>query len=270
MDVSIPTVLYKYRDWENNHHKDMIRKGEIFFTSSIHLNDPFDCVIPSRFDLLDKRNIRRFLNIFLAKNNLDLNSKEIKKLTDDIDRQPKNRIVEIVKTTFKEIQEIKKQKSGIFTLSKIKDNILMWSHYSNFHKGFCIGINSKKTNSFFKDLCEKKEVIIGLHEVEYSPNYPFIDPQDVVSDEFWLRQFKIKSLDWAYEKEWRYILTKATDLIIELDFNIFQEIIFGCSMPDPYKDEIINLVKEWPTRPNIYQASIKDYEFGLKFEKVEY
>ncbi|MBV9575704.1 MAG: DUF2971 domain-containing protein [Gammaproteobacteria bacterium] len=33
---------------------------------------------------------------------------------------------------------------GILSLSSCNDSILMWSHYADFHKGFCIGF---KTNS---------------------------------------------------------------------------------------------------------------------------
>lgn len=269
MDNEIPEVLYKYRDWEDEHHKDMIRKGEIFFTSSVRLNDPFDCVIRPRTESLNNRNIREFINIFLSKKNLELNSEEIIALKDDLNLRDKNSILQIIRKTFENMEEEKKQDSGIFTLSKIRDNILMWSHYSNFHKGFCIGLNSKKLNCFFEDFRREEGVIIDLHKVEYSPKYPFINPMDIENRKFWLSQFKIKSIDWAYEKEWRYILTKATDLRIYLDFDIFQEVIFGCRMPHSYKEEIINLVKKWPSQPKIYQAIQKDYEFGLSFEKID-
>jgi hypothetical protein len=270
MDVSIPAILYKYRDWENEHHKKLIQKGEVYFTSPQRLNDPFDCTIPPRYDLLDEKSTREFLRKLLRENRPNLPSQEIERLTYEIEHKADNRLVEIVKEVFMALPEIKKQENGIFTLSKIKDSILMWSHYSNFHKGFCIGLNSEKSVHFFKTLYEMRNIPIAPYKVEYSSEYPFLDPQDIDKNEFWLKQFTVKSKDWAYEKEWRYILTGSTDLKIEIDFNIFQEVIFGCRMPDSFKDEIINFVKEWPTRPNIYQASIGDHEFGLKFEKVEY
>jgi len=33
---------------------------------------------------------------------------------------------------------------GIIALSSRWDSILMWSHYANNHKGYCIGFDSKK------------------------------------------------------------------------------------------------------------------------------
>ena len=38
----IPKTLYKYRDWSNNYHQDLIRKREIFITNPSDFNDPFE------------------------------------------------------------------------------------------------------------------------------------------------------------------------------------------------------------------------------------
>ncbi|WP_214826490.1 DUF2971 domain-containing protein [Chryseobacterium sp. ISL-6] len=33
---------------------------------------------------------------------------------------------------------------GIYSLTTKNSNLLMWSHYGNSHKGFCIGFNTEK------------------------------------------------------------------------------------------------------------------------------
>ena len=35
---------------------------------------------------------------------------------------------------------------GAFSMSQLKDNILMWSHYANQHKGFCIEFVRNNSN----------------------------------------------------------------------------------------------------------------------------
>ncbi len=34
----IPKVLFKYRDWENEHHRDIVQKNELYFSSMSQFN----------------------------------------------------------------------------------------------------------------------------------------------------------------------------------------------------------------------------------------
>jgi hypothetical protein len=49
----IPPLLFKYRDWDNNHHKKCLTDTEIFFSPPASFNDPFDCSIPFRYEEKD-------------------------------------------------------------------------------------------------------------------------------------------------------------------------------------------------------------------------
>lgn len=40
-----PPILYKYRNWSNDYHKNLLIKNEIFMSPPNMLNDPFDCRI---------------------------------------------------------------------------------------------------------------------------------------------------------------------------------------------------------------------------------
>jgi hypothetical protein len=51
-DTITPTILYKYRDWGNKNHKNLIKKQEIYFPKPSEFNDPFDGNIPVRWDLM--------------------------------------------------------------------------------------------------------------------------------------------------------------------------------------------------------------------------
>ena len=41
-DTTIPEVLYKYRDWSNKYHRNLISKQEIYLPKPSEFNDPFD------------------------------------------------------------------------------------------------------------------------------------------------------------------------------------------------------------------------------------
>ena len=45
----MPKVLYKYRTWEDERHKDLLREGVVFFASPDSFEDPYDCNLPTVF-----------------------------------------------------------------------------------------------------------------------------------------------------------------------------------------------------------------------------
>lgn len=49
----IPTILYKYRNWDINFHRDLVLNGQIYFSSLDQLNDPFEGSIPFRYKTED-------------------------------------------------------------------------------------------------------------------------------------------------------------------------------------------------------------------------
>jgi hypothetical protein len=49
MKNGIPQVVYKYRDWNNPFHKNILLHNEIYLASPKDFNDPFDCRIPMNF-----------------------------------------------------------------------------------------------------------------------------------------------------------------------------------------------------------------------------
>ncbi len=50
---------------------------------------------------------------------------------------------------FKKLHDLVKRDIFILSLTKQKNNLVMWSHYTNSHRGFVIGFDSN--NSFFQD-----------------------------------------------------------------------------------------------------------------------
>lgn len=248
----------------------MIRKGEIFFTSARKFNDPFDCTIPPRYDLLDKESFLEIVKRNIREDYPKLSPKEFNNLVQEIKSHKNYMQNDSITFANKQLQEAKYNNFGIFTLSAEKENILMWAHYSNYHEGFCIGLNKTKFEIYLAKLYKEKQIPIFPIRVEYETEYPVLDPRNMDDNDWGIKQFSIKSSEWKYEKEWRYILTGFTDFRTTIDYDIFEELIFGCKIPSPDKDEIIGIIQKWPSKLKVFQAIKKYYEFGLKFEKVEY
>lgn len=88
--------------------------------------------------------------------------------------------------------------TGIMSFSKSEDNILMWSHYADCHKGMKLGFDA--SHEFFCNSKPYDSYTGRLHQIEYTTNRPnnIVDnPQEL---------FTTKAIDWKYENEYRLIL----------------------------------------------------------------
>lgn len=101
---------------------------------------------------------------------------------------------------------------GILSLCEHHDNLLMWAHYADYHRGFVVEFDTR--NVFFGSLDGKTEPTT-LGRVEYSDVRPRLSYSTIGRPEALLR----KSEAWSYEKEWRLIkhLVDADTKIDRLD-----------------------------------------------------
>lgn len=76
-------------------------------------------------------------------------------------------------------------------------NSLMWAHYANNHKGFCIEY----------ELDESAPEIFNFNKVNYVSLLPEIYATELLFNplETVARVVYSKSIEWSYEKEWRYV-----------------------------------------------------------------
>lgn len=250
-----PRILYKYRCWGEGfpYHQKLILENELFFSAPAKFNDPFDVSIPFRFDLLCVDEKERYCldlaNQFYP--NLSLTKRKLKAL-------------EIGESSLfndgsslRALEEIRNN-VGIVSLSKNRSNILMWSHYANSHKGICIGFNAKKLLN---------EVQCRLDEVSYSEDYPilkYILPQH----EEVTKLLVTKSSFWQYEEEYRLIKANFPNKEIKLSYEVFEEVILGCQMPNDEKKALKNLISKKYKYVKILEAVQDKYQFKLTFTET--
>jgi hypothetical protein len=132
-------------------------------------------------------------------------------------------------------------KSGVLSLSESWDSILMWTHYAESHKGFCIGLNRKKLQeSDFFGICGP---------VNYSDDFPKIDPlgDDLLKEAIATSHTKAKK--WEYEKEVRFsqIWPKANpgieERLVHFQTDFIVEIILGLNIPSDHREEIVGIAE---------------------------
>ena len=83
---------------------------------------------------------------------------------------------------------------GVACFSEIVDHPLMWSHYADGHRGFCLEFDTSY-DPFLKS-----------HKIEYRRTLPEVSPADMIlnpKDVPFMAMATVKAECWAYEKEWR-------------------------------------------------------------------
>jgi hypothetical protein len=264
---AIPKIVYKYRNWNDEKHKDVLLKNQLYLSSPKQYNDPFDCRISKDLSLLDtEEKINEFVDMITIQHFDEIINmkKDVKTTMDKFTSRLKGDITKeqefLNEMTFKAQDE----HYGILSLSVLWNNILMWGHYGENHKGICYGFNEEKLRihgKFGKG---------GL--VNYKKIFPKIDPLDKNEMSISFEITHTKNKDWAYEKEYRLqkivYPNKFTreERIIVIPNECFTEIIIGLFFPE--NDKKIILENADQKKIPVYQIKKVPFKFKLTREKL--
>lgn len=164
----------------------------------------------------------------------------------------------------------------LFCVCEHHDNVLLWSHYADCHRGVAFEVDGSAERgiplraaipvTYSRDapsLHTAKEwidVALGL--------IPMADGADV-----WKRLVTTKARAWAYEKEWRIILHRPPEhngAHVDLPFeprNV-TKLFLGCKISPRYRNTILRLMAGAFSHVEIYQAAQIPTKFALKFERI--
>lgn len=112
---------------------------------------------------------------------------------------------------------------GLLCLSERHDDLLMWSHYADRHRGFVLGFERSPENIVGRQASPVvyQQAYPRLSLVDFDPK---TNPQS--AEILWLT----KSVHWAYEREWR-LLAQEGGRSYTLDAAICS-VVFGMRMSD--------------------------------------
>lgn len=218
----IPKTVFKYFGTQN-YHLSSLREGYLFHSNFNDFNDPFDCNIK----LIDFEKLGK--------------SKKDKSLE------------KTIRERFPNI--------GICCFSRIHDSILMWSHYANNHKGFCIEFYSNK-----------RPIGINPLDVNYTESF--------VKANFYNEQQKAlfhmvftKAKQWEYEQELRSIVTHFKDnnsrKVPFLKEDV-KAVFLGVNCDDNFLNEILSIVKEvYNNAITVYRGSLSPHSFEIQWQEIK-
>lgn len=236
------TSLYKYRGFNEFSLQSLIDEMAWFSKPGL-FNDPFDCGV-----YVDSRKMEESINTVKTNSYKAIGQsiEDIPEQAFEIKRKDKEAFELFRKGTYEAIQKL-----GIYSLSSIKTDILMWGHYADSHKGFCI----EYERSFDNFLGLEAEPVV------YKKKIPSLSAKDFDKEsDSYLKLILTKSRHWSYEKEWR-ILRIEGNRSYKFPCKI-RSIIFGLKMS---RRNRLTIRKIFKNRNIQFKEAIKDeYEYSIK------
>jgi len=283
-------VLCKYFDLNGI---DVLRNCRLRITNPLTFNDPFEfsSYIDGSISFSDfKRYYKHPINIdrwyYIYKDLVGAKNKdEFKKMIRNKDKKMvyNNFNNSIVKNMNKELDRLRLNFSKTCRILCFSDpnliepyeEILMWAHYSDSHKGLKIHFDADKF----------KLRSVGPHKVTYQKERTRLDSTKIMlNDKDTLDDFSkslsAKSIAWSYEHEYRWFIIKeecfdGTKCGLEFDFikinpEVIMRVDIGARCPDEKEEEILKaLSAEEFAHVVAKKATLDSKEYKINFEDIK-
>ena len=255
--------LYKYLHPDRT---DVLRNQCIRFSSPAVLNDPFELkphlaalATPEYAAAELRRAMPRVLAEELAKVPAELRAlipghvmetlleSQLPRFQTQLEGLSAQMMPLLQETMARKLEEL----LGILCLTEDADNLLMWAHYADSHRGFVLHFD--EASPFFDRRVSDEDELRHLRKVTYSKKRPSLTLSDVKDGS----AFLTKGSAWRYEMEWRMIVPLADASktvgsgaeavhLFKFPAAAVRSIVFGCRMLEAKKLEIQTLLSELP------------------------
>ncbi len=280
---NMPDIVYKYRA-VTPHTINALENGFLIASSPSNLNDPNEGRMFIDYKNRWKLIYQGFINTFYEKTGfriaVEINEYEerdgfILRLLESLSIPEEHYAawIRIWKFTDKLLQdklkeyqndliEINDELHRICSFSEIRNSTLLWAHYADQSKGFCIGYNFKELKNDLTELLLPVRYSDSLIEVDDT----FFEGQDI-NKSFLINSLTLKSSDWQYEKEWRLLLlAEKSEKMQRVQLPVPKEIILGLNITSENQARLIDIANT----NNIICHKVEkgSNSFQFKFEKL--
>ena len=288
--ANLPKFLYKYRP-ANDFSLDNLKNDTVWLNKPSEYNDPFEFVEFLDFKKLERVTantmkeeiIKEFTDVSLVPQevideartsedplvvigkhhfkSMGLDVDQINSLFEGIDGIIKKHLVGANR------EKINKMQNAMKVCSFCEDHtqLLMWSHYANNHRGFCVEYNISlwKANDIRKRLIhpviyQKDFYDVTEHLLSQVQKGTFNNLYPIISG-------STKSKEWEYEKEWRFIFQIGDSFPTQnYPMTCQSKVFLGHRINPENKNKILEIAKE--INLPVYQSYASKEKYELEFE----
>jgi hypothetical protein len=254
--VTEPVRFCRYRSLSGQSGewvRDSIVHSKHFFASPLSFNDPFDC--RSNFELRGTRaELVKYYEGVVARQmpelGRDARRAEARRRVSDPTFDP--RLPENMESFRRTYHETVTSHVGVLCLSEVHDDILMWAHYADSHRGVCLVFNPAEP--FFTT----------AQPVHYCEERPYVNPLTHAQDQMLDSAMFTKSNHWSYEREWRILQYKNGAGVYTVPPPALVQVVMGAEINTANEARVRQWVAEASTNVSVVSASLSPKKFKIE------
>lgn len=224
----LPKSIFKYRE-VNEYSLRNLKEDTVWLADPSNFNDPYDCAHTVDLMAVSRVRAKEFLPNFFKERGLEeqLGKDVLEEMLHSADplvflmdvmlfKEPEDK-KEVIKSAILAAQSklnedivrnSSKHISSSFKLcsfSERNDSMLMWSHYADYHRGFCLEYNLEDVS--YKDYRTRfLYPVIYSDKIFNTTEYALHCIDNTSFNNLYLSMAALfKAFDWQYEKEWRLV-----------------------------------------------------------------
>jgi hypothetical protein len=243
-ETPLPKRLYKYQP-PSVQALTSLSAGKLWFSTPSKFNDPFDCALEASLATLSDQDCNAITRRLFPNMNI-----ENPHVLNTVRQQLSETIPQLV-------LEARNKVRGVCCFTEIVDDLLMWGHYADSHRGFCLEFDTTL------------EPITKAKPVNYSYSFPNLDIGKIANGEHEqvLDLVLTKAACWQYEKEWR-VLHEEGDKIFGYERKALTGVFFGARMPQEQRLMVASFLSK--TTTELYNMRLNKSHFKLEAEPLRF
>jgi len=252
-----PAKLYKYQPFDTQALENL-KNQVIYFGSPLRFNDPYDCSARPKFKQLSDSEVELARIRYLARTDVPIEARWQFEASDC--DQLRDTLIRTASASIQNFIDNFLETNGVSCFSERNDNLLMWSHYAQHGKGFCLEFSGQH------------ETFKLIRPVSYRDSIPELDLAPILLDDNFdavLNLFFSKSADWKYEQEWRAIHT-AAGTAYTYSSDVLTGVYFGSEMSLAAMEIIALTLMGQNEDVTLWRGHRSQSRYGIDFEKVTY
>ncbi len=242
--------LYKYGRL-NEHSEALFTTPTIWFSAPSQLNDPFECRPWLTFNGTQDQIVASFTRTLMRRHpELTREQAHARALRMFLSKEPTLDWEQTRRGMIRQFSE----RIGLHCLSQVNNSILMWSHYAQDHRGYCLQFEATDFTPVFG----------RAQQVRYAEELPSVDIFTTPTADQVDQIFTTKFMGWSYEREWRLIDHERGPGLRDYPAELLKGVIFGLRMPPGDRAKIREWLENCGHPVRLYEAIQHERQFAIE------
>lgn len=258
--MKLPKKLFKYESF-NRYSIRNLKNAQMYFNAPIDFNDPFDCAVVEESVSYTNQDVLTVFNKYVTEGKLKYPRA---KKYNDIHPVFIKSIEGSVSKLIRDKQQEYLSQIGCTCFSVTNKYILLWSHYADGHRGFCLEFETT-----FDPFQNAKKVIYGEDYPKWNVlQLLFGDDESKLENDVLLPLTR-KHKPWKYEKEWR-VFHREPNKLYGYETNALKAVYFGLAVNTADIEIVCLIILEQSPNTKFYRARKGASRYEVTFEEFFY